>query len=105
MSSDPGGFFDTGDLGIVDEEGYLQITGRVKNVIRRGAETVPVSLLEDLIASNPPSSMRSWLEYRMFRLGEVPVACVQLKPGCTLSLDDVGAMFEARADHQKILAG
>ena len=90
-----GGFFDTGDLGIVDEEGCLQITGRVKNVIRRGAETIPVSLLEDLIASNPAVIHAVVVGIPNFRLGEVPVACVQLKPGCTLSLDDVGAMFEA----------
>jgi acyl-CoA synthetase (AMP-forming)/AMP-acid ligase II len=90
------GFFDTGDLGIMDEQGCLQITGRVKNVIRRGAETVPVSLLEDVIASNRAVIHAVVVGIPDSRLGELPVACVQLKSGCSLSLAEIEAMFEAR---------
>jgi non-ribosomal peptide synthetase component E (peptide arylation enzyme) len=89
------GFFDTGDLGVLDEDGCLHITGRATDVIRRGAETVPTALLEDLIARLPvvqhvvvvgaPDSR--------FGLGEVPIACVQLRPGGGLALQDIEALL------------
>src|SRR5262249_62022762 len=76
---DDSGFFDTGDLGSIDEAGYLRITGRIKNVLRRGAETIPVSLLEDVIASHPDVVHAVIVGVPDERLGELPVACIQLK--------------------------
>ena len=91
---DEKGYFDTGDLGLIDKAGYLQITGRLKNVIRRGAETVPVSLLEDIIATHPEVLHAVVVGVPDGRLGEVPFACVQLKPNHTLVLADVERLFE-----------
>jgi non-ribosomal peptide synthetase component E (peptide arylation enzyme) len=47
---DTDGFFDTGYL---ESEGYLHHTGRVTAAIRRRAETIPVSVLEDTLATHP----------------------------------------------------
>ncbi|RDH32908.1 acetyl-CoA synthetase-like protein [Aspergillus welwitschiae] len=47
----PAGWFDTGDLGLVDEEGWLYITGRTKEVINRGGETISPVEVEDAIMS------------------------------------------------------
>jgi acyl-CoA synthetase (AMP-forming)/AMP-acid ligase II len=88
------GFFDTGDLGLFGNDGSLRITGRVKNVIRRGAETVPVSLLEDTIASHPDVINAVVVGVPDPRLGEVPVACVQPRPGSHLALADIQTLFE-----------
>ncbi|GEM_PF-2272356 len=88
------GLFDTGDLGLIDDEGCLHITGRVKNVIRRGAETVPASLLEDVIAAHPDVINAVVVGRPHPRLGEVPVACIQLRPGRSLSDRDLAALFE-----------
>lgn len=90
---DADGFFPTGDLGTLDEGGFLRIAGRMKNVIRRGAETIPVSLLEDVIASHPDVLHAVVVGVPDTRLGELPVACVQLKSGKSMTLADLEALF------------
>ena len=90
---DNDGYFDTGDLGTMDSGGYLRITGRTKNVIRRGAETVPVSLLEDVIASHPDVVHAVVVGVPDNRLGEAPFACVQLKPDRTMVLAEITRLF------------
>jgi cyclohexanecarboxylate-CoA ligase len=98
---DADGFFDTGDLGFLDEDNCLHITGRVKNVIRRGAETIPVALLEDVIATHPGVQHAVVVGAPHTRLGEVPVACVQLHPGTVVSLQDVEALLESQGVTRK----
>lgn len=87
------GFFDTGDLGLIDQKGFLHITGRIKNIIRRGAETVPVSLLEDVIASHPEVVHVVVVGIPDGRLGELPFACVQVKPNRTITFADIERLF------------
>ncbi len=93
---DEEGFFDTGDLGFLGTDGFLRITGRAKHVIRRGAETIPVVLLEDVIASHPAvqHAVVVGVPDSRLGLGEVPVACVQLRPGATLTLSEVDTLLE-----------
>ena len=50
---DQDGWLHTGDLGQLDARGYLQITGRLKDIIRRGGETVSPRAIEDLLFSQP----------------------------------------------------
>jgi cyclohexanecarboxylate-CoA ligase len=57
---DADGFFDTKDLGYLDGDGYLHITGRARDVIRRGAETVPPLSWRISSRASPPSSTSSW---------------------------------------------
>ena len=90
---DRDGFFPTGDLGRLDEGGFLRITGRIKNVIRRGAETIPVSLLEDVIAGHPNVLHAVVVGVPDARLGELPIACVQVRPGDSLTLADIEQLF------------
>jgi non-ribosomal peptide synthetase component E (peptide arylation enzyme) len=90
---DQDGYFDTGDIGSLDREGNLHLTGRVKTIIRRGAETVPVSFLEDVIASHPSVVNAVVVGMSDERLGEVPFACVQLKRGKAISLSDIERLF------------
>ncbi|WP_378147297.1 AMP-binding protein [Cnuibacter sp. UC19_7] len=49
----PDGWYRTGDLAILDEAGFLHITGRVKDVINRGGEKVPVVEIENLLFQHP----------------------------------------------------
>ncbi len=91
---DADGFFDTGDLGSMDASGYLRITGRLKNVVRRGAETIPASLIEDVIASHPDVVHALVVGVPHERLGEIPIACVQVKAGRNLALADINRLLE-----------
>jgi cyclohexanecarboxylate-CoA ligase len=91
---DDRGFFDTGDLGSIDAAEHLRISGRVKNVIRRGAETIPAALIEDVVASHPDVVHAILVGVPDERLGEVPVACVQLKPNRQLALADINRLLE-----------
>ena len=90
------GYFATGDLGIIDEQEFLRISGRLKNVIRRGAETIPVALLEDVIAGHPDVLNAVVVALPDPRLGELPVACVQVKPGRSITLGDLEDLFQAQ---------
>ncbi|WP_368499173.1 AMP-binding protein [Herbiconiux sp. A18JL235] len=47
------GWYRTGDLAVLDEQGYLHITGRVKDVVNRGGEKVPVVEIENLLFAHP----------------------------------------------------
>lgn len=47
------GWYRTGDLATIDEDGYLRITGRVKDVVNRGGEKVPVAEIEQLLHEHP----------------------------------------------------
>ncbi|SDZ33272.1 AMP-binding protein [Herbiconiux ginsengi] len=49
----PDGWYKTGDLGIVDTDGFLHVTGRVKDVINRGGEKIPVVEIENLLFTHP----------------------------------------------------
>jgi len=48
-----GKWFNTGDIGVLDEDGYLTITGREKDVIIRGGENIPVKEVEDILYEHP----------------------------------------------------
>src|SRR5262249_11871443 len=93
---DAEGFFDTGDLGLLGADGYLRITGRAKQVIRVGAESVPVALLENIIASHPAvqHAVVVGVPDARLGLGEVPVACVELRAGAALALDQIDALLD-----------
>jgi acyl-CoA synthetase (AMP-forming)/AMP-acid ligase II len=78
---DASGFFETGDLGWLGPDGYLHITGREKNVIRRGATTIPTSAVEDAIAAHPDIAHAVVIARPDERLAEVPIACVQMLAG------------------------
>ncbi|GGJ12417.1 cyclohexanecarboxylate-CoA ligase [Alicyclobacillus cellulosilyticus] len=49
----PDGFYDTGDLAVQDEDGYIRLTGRQKDIVNRGGEKVPVVEVENLLYQHP----------------------------------------------------
>ena len=98
---DDDGFFDTGDLGKFDDEGYLRFTGRLKNVLRRGAETVPVADLEDVLSSHPDVVHAVVIGLPDERLGDLPIACVEVRPDASLTMDDVRDLFEGQGITRK----
>lgn len=91
LGADPGqsdavraGWLHTGDLGRFDEEGYLFITGRIKDVIIRGGENLSPILIENTISADPQVVSCIVVGKADADLGEVPVAFVIAAEGATI---------------------
>jgi non-ribosomal peptide synthetase component E (peptide arylation enzyme) len=78
---DERGFFETGDLGWLGEDGYVHVTGREKNIIRRGAVTIPTAAIEDALAAHPAVHHAVLVALGDERLGEIAAACIQPHSG------------------------
>jgi fatty-acyl-CoA synthase len=74
-----GGWLHTGDIGFIDEEGYLQITDRLKDVIKTGGEWISSLELEDIISQHPSVSETAVIGVPDKKWGERPLALVVLK--------------------------
>jgi fatty-acyl-CoA synthase len=74
------GWLHTGDIGYIDEEGYLQITDRLKDVIKTGGEWISSLELEDIISRHPGVSEVAVIGVSDEKWGERPMALVVPKP-------------------------
>ena len=90
------GWFFTGDLGFVDEQGYLHLSGRKKDMINRGGTKIFPKEIEDLLHEHPAILRAAVIGMPDARLGERVCACVELKPGATLTLDEVKVFLEGK---------
>jgi fatty-acyl-CoA synthase len=75
-----GGYLHTNDIGVIDSDGYLQITDRLKDVIKTGGEWVSSIELEDLILRHPAVAEAAVIGVKDDKWGERPLAVVVLKP-------------------------
>ncbi len=74
-----GGYLHTGDIGVLDEEGYLKITDRLKDVIKTGGEWLSSLELEDLLLKHPAVAETAVIGVPDPKWGERPVALVVLR--------------------------
>jgi len=81
------GFFKTGDLAKIDDNGYITITGRIKETILRGGETISAIGIENLISSHPAVAEVAVIGMPDKALGERICAYIKLKPDATLTFD------------------
>ena len=91
-----GGWLHTGDIGTVDSRGFLQITDRIKDVVKTGGEWVSSLELEDIIAAHPAVAEVAVIGVADARWGERPVAVVVRKPGATADEAAIKACVMAR---------
>jgi cyclohexanecarboxylate-CoA ligase len=70
----------------MDDEGYIRISGRVKDVLIRGGENVPVVEIENLLYKHPAVAAVAVVGYPDARLGERGCAFIIPKPGNTIDL-------------------
>ena len=91
-----GNWFRTGDVGVLDEDGYLRVIGRLKDVIVVGTSNVYPSDLEAVLADCPQIRDVAVVGGPDAELGEVPVACVVPADGAKLSAGQVLALFPGR---------
>ena len=82
-------FLKTGDLGFLDEDGYLKITGRAKDLIIRGGHNIDPAIAEEALASHPSVAMVGVIGQPDARLGEMPCAYVELIKGSEISIEDL----------------
>jgi len=86
---DADGWFDTGDLGRMDAEGYLRISGRSKDIIIRGAENIPVVEIEAILYKHPAVQSVAIVGYPDDRLGERACAFVVPRAGHSFTFEDM----------------
>jgi acyl-CoA synthetase (AMP-forming)/AMP-acid ligase II len=89
----PGGWHRTGDIGLLDEDGYLLITDRKKDIIIRGGENISSKEVEDVLMRHSAIADAAAVAAPDDRMGEVVRACVVLVAGASLTLDDVQKHF------------
>jgi fatty-acyl-CoA synthase len=78
-----GGWLNTGDLGYLDEDGYLWITGRAKDLIKRGGHGIDPAMVEETLAKHPDVLVAAVVARPDVYAGELPMAFVQLRQGVT----------------------
>ncbi|HAS50652.1 MAG TPA: long-chain fatty acid--CoA ligase [Gammaproteobacteria bacterium] len=76
-----GGYLHTGDIGVIDAEGYLKITDRLKDVIKTGGEWISSLELEDLLLKHPAVAEAAVVGIPDPKWGERPLALVVVKLG------------------------
>lgn len=91
----PGGWFKTGDIAKVDAEGYLTITDRKKDMIKRGGENIASKQVEDILFTHPSVNEVSVTAMPDEIYGEKVCAFVLLNSGCELSFGEMKEHFEA----------
>jgi acyl-CoA synthetase (AMP-forming)/AMP-acid ligase II len=85
------GWLRTGDLGQFDYDGYLTITGRIKDVIIRGGENISPALIEQHLSLHPMVQDCCIIGLAHADLGEVPVAYVVARDGARPDTEELGA--------------
>jgi cyclohexanecarboxylate-CoA ligase len=93
----PDGYFRTGDLAIMDEGGYVRITGRRKDIIIRKGENLSAKGIEDDLAEHPKVADVAVIGVPDADSGERVCACVVLRPNATsLTVTEVRTFMEGR---------
>jgi 2,3-dihydroxybenzoate-AMP ligase/mycobactin salicyl-AMP ligase len=92
----PDGYYRTGDLAKIDEQRYIRITGRIKDVIQRGGETLVPGEMEELIRKHPSVESAAVVGMPDPKMGERACAYVVTKPGQALSFDEMIAFLKTQ---------
>ena len=91
-----GPWLNTGDLGRQDPEGYFWLTGRRKELIIRGGHNIDPKLIEDPLHQHPAVALVAAVGRPDPRVGELPVAYVQLQPGASATEEELLAFARER---------
>ncbi|GAA4554430.1 class I adenylate-forming enzyme family protein [Pseudonocardia xishanensis] len=90
------GNLDSGDVGCVDERGWLSITGRTKDIINRGGEKLPARDIEEALLGHPDVTGAAVIPIAHERLGEVPCAFVTTRLGTSVDTQEVQVFLRGR---------
>jgi long-chain acyl-CoA synthetase len=84
-----GGWFHTGDIGVIDADGYLAIVDRIKDLVLRGGMNVYPREIEEVLMTHPAVSLTAVIGVPDERLGEEIKAFIVRKPGASLTEDEL----------------
>ena len=99
---DADGWMHTGDLAVMDDEGYVNITGRIKDLIIRGGENVSPREIEEYLYTHPDIVDVQVVGVPDARYGEEICAFVQARPGSEVDTESVRAFCSGRIAHFKV---
>jgi fatty-acyl-CoA synthase len=92
----------TGDLAVMDEDGFVNIVGRSKDMIIRGGENVYPREIEEFLYSHPAIVDVQVIGVPDPRYGEEICAWVRLRDGASLTIDELRAFCAGRIAHYKV---
>jgi fatty-acyl-CoA synthase len=99
---DASGWMHTGDLATIDEDGYCNIVGRIKDMVIRGGENIYPREVEELIHSHEAVADVQVFGVPSEKFGEELCAWIKLRPGHTLSVDALVDWARSRISHYKV---
>jgi fatty-acyl-CoA synthase len=92
----------TGDLAMMDDEGYINIVGRSKEMVIRGGENVYPREIEEFLHAHPDIAEVAVIGVPDVRYGEEIMAWVRLRPGTTCSEEEVREFCRGKIAHYKV---
>jgi len=99
---DPEGWMHTGDLATLDEQGYVNIVGRIKDMIIRGGENIYPREVEEFLHTHPALSDAQVIGVPSPRYGEEVMAWVKLRAGASVTADELQQFCKSRIATYKI---
>jgi fatty-acyl-CoA synthase len=96
-----GGWFHTGDVGVVHPDGQLELRDRIKDIIISGGENISTIEVEQAVATHPAVMECAVIAVPDEKWGEVPKAFVLLKPGASAGEAEIIEHCRARLAHFK----
>ena len=102
LAIDAQGWMHTGDLGMLDAEGYLNVVGRIKDMVIRGGENIYPRELEELLYQHPAIAAAQVVGVPDARMGEELMVWVIVRDGMSVTDDDVRDFCRQRVAHFKV---
>jgi len=99
---DAAGWMHTGDLAVIDAEGYCNIVGRVKDMIIRGGENISPREIEEFLYRHPAVLDVAVVGVPDAKYGEAVCACIRLREGAALTEDEVQVFCRGQIAHYKV---
>ena len=99
---DPAGWLHSGDIGVMDDEGYMQVVGRIKDMVIRGGENVYPREVEEFLYSNGKIAEVQVFGIPDSKMGEEICAWVQLYPGEAMTEEELKDFCRGQITHFKI---
>jgi fatty-acyl-CoA synthase len=99
---DPAGWMHTGDLATIDDEGYCNIVGRIKDMVIRGGENVYPREIEEFLYRHPKIQDVQVIGIPDPRYGEELCAWVRLRDGESAAVEEIRAFCQGQIAHYKV---